>query len=133
MNIQITSRHSKASHSLQESITRDIMNLEKFSDKITSCHVVLDNEYVDKTVEIVVNVLGNTVSANGKGDNVGKAVDQAVGKIERQIKKVLTLSHHILWKRSKLLMPALGFQKNFPKNKFRPSKRSYSLIGRVQS
>jgi putative sigma-54 modulation protein len=88
MNIQITSRHAKASPSLQATITKDLMKLEKFSDKITSCHVVLDTEGVDKRVEVVVTVRGQMVKAEGQGDNLGKAVDLAVQKIERQLKKM---------------------------------------------
>jgi putative sigma-54 modulation protein len=87
MNIQFTSRHSKASPSLQATITEDLQKLEKFTDKITSCHVVLDTERVDQTVEIVVTVLGQTVKAVAKADNIGKAVDMALQKVQRQLKK----------------------------------------------
>ena len=52
MEIQITSRHSKASQSLQETITAELEKLGKFFDKITSCHVILDSEHVEKVAEI---------------------------------------------------------------------------------
>jgi putative sigma-54 modulation protein len=87
MNIQITARHAKASSSLQENITEELQKLEKYSDKITSCHVILDTERDEKTIEIVIALLGQTVKAEAKADNIGKAVDSALQKIERQLKK----------------------------------------------
>ena len=88
MNIQITSRHAKMSQSLQDSLTEELEKLERFHDKITSCHVVIDNEHSRKTVEIVMNMQNHTVSAKGKEENLGKAIDDALAKTERQLKKI---------------------------------------------
>jgi putative sigma-54 modulation protein len=87
MDIQITSRHEKASKTLQESIKSDLQKLEKFHDKITSCRVILDQEHTHKVVEIVMSILNHTVSATAKADNIGKAFDSTMQKIERQLKK----------------------------------------------
>jgi len=89
MDVQITSRHTKASQDLQDTITAEVSKLEKFSDKITSCHVILDSEGLDKTVEITMNVQGHAdVVAKAKADNLGKAIDDAVAKVGKQIKRV---------------------------------------------
>jgi len=89
MEIQITSRHSnKASQTLQDTITAELERMEKFFDKITSCHVILDSENVDKIVEITMNTQGHQVVATGKAENIGKAIDEAVEKTERQLKKL---------------------------------------------
>jgi putative sigma-54 modulation protein len=88
MEVQITSRHTKASQELQDTITAEISKIEKFYDKITSCHVVLDSESIDKTVEITVNAQGQQVVASAKAENLGKAIDDAVSKVERQLKKM---------------------------------------------
>lgn len=88
MEIQITSRHNKASQSLQDAITDELTKLEKFSEKIGSCHVVLDSEYVDQTVEITMHVFDREVVGTGKAENVGKAFDIALEKVQRQLKKV---------------------------------------------
>jgi len=88
MEIQITSRHSKTSESLKETITDELNKLEKFYDKFTSCHVVLDNDAADKSVEIVINLNSHTVAAIGKAENVGKALDEAITKAGRQIQKI---------------------------------------------
>lgn len=88
MEIQITSRHSKASQTLQDTITAELQRMEKFIDNITSCHVILDSEHVDKTVEITMNAAGHHIVANAKADNLGKAIDDALAKTERQLKKL---------------------------------------------
>ena len=88
MEIRITSRHSKASQSLRDTITDQLGKLEKFAEKITSCHVILDSEHVNKTVEINTHSFNQSLSAKGKGDSIGKALDEALERIERQLKKV---------------------------------------------
>jgi ribosomal subunit interface protein len=88
MEIQITSRHSKASQALQDTLTEELQKMEKFLDKITSCHVILDSEHIDKTVEITMNAGGNPIVATAKAENLGKAIDEALSKTERQLKKL---------------------------------------------
>jgi len=89
MEIQITARHeAKASQDLQDTIAAEIGKLEKFYDKITSCHVILDKDGADKTVEITMSAQGHQVVGFAKAENVGKAIDEAVAKVERQLKKI---------------------------------------------
>lgn len=88
MEIQITSRHRKASRSLQETITSELEKLGKYFDKITSCHVILDSEHVEKVAEITMNTLGHHLVASAKAENIGKAFDDALEKTERQLKKL---------------------------------------------
>ncbi|MGD9202410.1 MAG: ribosome-associated translation inhibitor RaiA [Chitinispirillia bacterium] len=87
MNIQITSRHSKVSRETHRYLKKELTNLEKFCDRITSCHVKLDNEHVNKVVEINFSIQGNTINAKAKSDNLGKSIDLAIQKIKRQLKK----------------------------------------------
>jgi putative sigma-54 modulation protein len=87
MEIRFVSRHNKASASLQEAITADLQKLERFSEKITSCHVILDSEKLLQTVEITMHVYNREIVALGKAENIGKAFDCALEKIERQLIK----------------------------------------------
>jgi putative sigma-54 modulation protein len=88
MEIQITSRHEKASQILQDTITAELEGLQKFYDRITSCHVIMDKERGKEIIEIVVHMAGHTVAANAKAENLGKAIDSAITKVERQLKKI---------------------------------------------
>ncbi len=87
MNIQVTCRHSKVSHETKLYINNELSNLVKYYDRITSCHAILDSEHLDKIAELVVNVQGTTVNAKAKSDNLGKAMDIALSKVTRQLKK----------------------------------------------
>ena len=88
MDITITSRHEKASASLQKTITAEFGKLERFYDRITSCHVIIDSERGMDSIEVVLNMAGHTVTATAKAENVGKAIDEAFMKTERQLKKI---------------------------------------------
>ncbi len=87
MNIQITARHSKASESMKEFITEELLNLEKWADKITSSHVILDSVHDEKLAEVIVTILGQQLSAKAKAEKTGKAVDLAMEKMRRQLVK----------------------------------------------
>ena len=88
MEIQITSRHEKASQSLQDTLTAELEGLQRFYDRITSCHVVLDKERGKEIMEIVVHMAGHTVAGKAKAENLGKTIDLAIAKVERQLKKI---------------------------------------------
>ena len=88
MSVQITTRHTKTSPDLQQRIQDEIAKLEGMYQKLTSCHVVLDTDGTDQTVEIDMNAQGHTLSAKSKEETIGKAVDDALAKIERQLKKI---------------------------------------------
>jgi putative sigma-54 modulation protein len=88
MEIQITSRHEKASQSLQDTITDELNKLERYYDRITSCHVVLDKQRGMEIMEVVMNMAGHTITATAKSDNLGKTIDGVVSKVERQLKKI---------------------------------------------
>ena len=88
MEIQITSRHEKTSQSLHDKITAELEGLQKFYDRITSCHVVLDKQRGKEIMEVVVHMAGHTVAATAKAENLGKAIDATVTKVERQLKKI---------------------------------------------
>ena len=88
MDIQITSRHEKASASLQQTITDEFGKLEKYYEKLTSCRVILDNERGMEILEVVVTMAGHTVNATAKAASVGKALDEAFMKVERQLAKI---------------------------------------------
>ena len=92
MNIQLTTRHDrKISDETKDFIQAEIENLEKFYDKISSVHVVLDKEMHKKgeedIVEIDLTVEGVAMTAKTQDENLGKAFDAAIEKITRQIKK----------------------------------------------
>ncbi len=88
MNVQITCRHTKVSSGTQEYLKGEIEALAKYYDKISTVHVVLDSECTStKTVEINLHLAGHDLSARSRAENYYKAVDEALEKISRQLKK----------------------------------------------
>ncbi|MBD3238945.1 MAG: ribosome-associated translation inhibitor RaiA [Chitinivibrionales bacterium] len=87
MDVQITRRHVKVSTSLQDALTEKLNKIQKFYEKITACHVVLDSEHTDKTAEVIVTIMGRTLAAKAKADTMRAAAEAALSKLERQLKK----------------------------------------------
>lgn len=88
MNIKVTARHFSASEALQTRVQEVAENLQKFYPNITDISVILDAERKDsRRVEFVVHVLHHTVTAEGVEENMGKALEVALERIERQLKK----------------------------------------------
>ena len=87
MDIRIDTRHVQASDDLQAEIRDKIESMQRFFEKITSCHVVLDSEHADKKCEIVMSIMGATVTGKAKEETLHKAVESALEKVERQLKK----------------------------------------------
>jgi len=87
MNIQITQRHGKTSAGVQDYLRGELETLVKFYGKITSCHAIVDNEHGKDVVEINCGISGKNVVGKATEDNLGKAVDGAIEKVTRQLKK----------------------------------------------
>ena len=88
MKIQITARHFHASPQLHASLKDSLNKIEKFNDSITGAHVILDAEKSGvRRAEIVVKVLDKTICAHAEEDNMYKAIESMLDKVERQLKK----------------------------------------------
>ncbi|MBF0431535.1 MAG: ribosome-associated translation inhibitor RaiA [Fibrobacteria bacterium] len=88
MNVQITSRHFKASTDLQDNIKEMVNKLSKFNDSITAVHVILDAAKKNsRQVEIIINVRDKSICVSNEAENMGKATEKAFEKAERQLKK----------------------------------------------
>ncbi len=88
MNIKVTARHFDASENLQTRVQEMAENLQKFYPGITDISVILDAERKDsRRAEFVVNILHNTITAEAVEEHMGKALDVALERVERQLKK----------------------------------------------
>lgn len=89
MDVRITSRHqTKTTKETHDRITDEMNKLDRYYDKITSCHVILESVHAAHTMEVVLNVRGQTLTATATEGVMSKAIDEAVAKIERQLKKI---------------------------------------------
>ena len=88
MKIQITARHFHASPQLHDGLKESLNRMQKFNDSITGAHVILDAEKSGvRTAEIVVKILDKSVCAHAEEENMHKAIESMLSKVERQLIK----------------------------------------------
>ena len=89
MIVQFTARHFEASETLKESSVGRMKDLTKFYQNIISAHVILSaGRKNQRNAEVIVGTKKRPITARGRGDNIGTAVDKAFGRVERQLKKL---------------------------------------------
>ncbi len=87
MRISFTARHYKPSQRLKEYAENEAQKLEKFYSGIISTDIVLDYQKETQIAELNVNVHGQTLIVSEKSEDIYKSIDQAVAKMERQLKR----------------------------------------------
>lgn len=88
MKIQITARHFHASPTLHESLKESLNKIAKYNDSITGAHVILDAQKSGvRRAEIIVKILGKSIFAHAEEDNMKKAIESMLEKVERQLKE----------------------------------------------
>ncbi|MFH0919215.1 MAG: ribosome-associated translation inhibitor RaiA [Fibrobacterota bacterium] len=89
MNIQFTARHFHASESLRDNITDRAEDLTKFYENIISAHIILDAEdTLRQKAEVVVSTRKKSIAGKAQDEKMGRAIDAAFDKVERQLKKI---------------------------------------------
>jgi putative sigma-54 modulation protein len=90
MNVQFTARHFKAHEGLKQYALSQVETLKKYYDGILNGNVVLYFEKVKssvKSAEINLSVYGTNLVAKEHSEDFYKSIDNAVGKLERQLVK----------------------------------------------
>ncbi len=93
MNISITARKFKARQTLKDFIHDEVSGLKKYNDNILNAEVILsylNSKDSVKSAEIILQVPGQTLSANKDSSEFEKAVSASVEKLSRQLKKLKT-------------------------------------------
>jgi putative sigma-54 modulation protein len=93
MNISITARKFRARQTLKDFISSEVKGLKKYNDDILSADVILsymNSKDSIKSAEIILQVPGQTLSANEDSDDFEKSVSSSVEKLSRQLKKLKT-------------------------------------------
>lgn len=87
-DVSITCRHGDFNDSLKKSINNKLQKLSKFYSNIINANVIIDKQNTGFRVEISLHVPGSVITATDEDYNQKKAIDSAVDKVERQIKKL---------------------------------------------
>jgi len=87
MKINITARHFELTQALEDHIRDRLWTLKKYFERLINAHVILSVEKYRQIAEITLRVSGLTLASKGKSENMYTSIDQAVDKLERQVKR----------------------------------------------
>ncbi len=87
MEVSITSRHFKLSDKLKTMIEVEFEKFRKYTDRIISAKVILEENSHRKTVEIKMKVDKSLITVKGEDYDLTKAIEQSITKMESRIKK----------------------------------------------
>ncbi|MFW2371524.1 MAG: ribosome hibernation-promoting factor, HPF/YfiA family [Gammaproteobacteria bacterium] len=97
MQINLTGHHVEITDSLRNYVEEKLERIERHFDKVTNTHVILSVENVRHKAEATVHMSGNNIFAESTEDDMYKAIDSLVDKLDRQVKKhkeKITNHHH---------------------------------------
>lgn len=87
MELLVTFRHTQASQALKDHIRDKIVKFDKYLIKPETTHVILNVEKDRHSVEINMAENGHTFLAQSDSHDMYAALDEALTKLERQLKK----------------------------------------------
>lgn len=87
MRVNFTARHYKSSTRLKQYVQNEVKKLEKYYDGIIDCDIILDYQKEIQIAEIIVSVYGSKLTVIEKTEDIYKSIDNAITKLERQLKK----------------------------------------------
>lgn len=97
MQLNLTGHHIEITDSLRNYVQEKMERVERHFDKVTNSHVILTVENVRHKAEATVHMSGNNVFAENTEDDMYKAIDGLIDKLDRQVKKhkeKITNHHH---------------------------------------
>ena len=88
MQVHIAGKRFDVSSRLKSHIESGAAKLMKFYDPIIDCRVTVGQENLTRRADIVVQVDAQMLKASNEAESVYVAVDGAMEKMERQLKKL---------------------------------------------
>ena len=91
MAVRIDAKNEKLSDGTKDHIEEVCAKFSQYYDRIVDIDVIIDTQAKHKQsdhVEIIVKVPGQRIVGNGEAEeNLYKAIDEAAGHVQRQLKK----------------------------------------------
>ncbi len=87
MQVNITFRHLEPTEALKSHVRDRAQHVQRYIDRPTECHAVLHVENLDHHAEVTVKAGRFLRRGSAKTEDMYASIDQAVDKIERQLKK----------------------------------------------
>jgi putative sigma-54 modulation protein len=87
MQINLTGHHMPITPALREFTNGKFDRLQRYSDRITSIHVIFGVEKLLQIAEANVHVSGGEIYARSESEDMYSAIDALIDKLDRQLKK----------------------------------------------
>jgi putative sigma-54 modulation protein len=87
MQVSITGHHVEVTDSLKNHVDEKIAKLKRHFDNVTDVHVILTVEKLEQKAEATVQISGAKLFADDVQEDMYKAIDNMVDKLDRQIIK----------------------------------------------
>lgn len=88
MQITITARHFNLTNAIRDHVENSASKLTKYFDHILNVHFILSIENNRNKVEMVLHIPKNNLKSEAIDTDMYIAIDDAVDKMEQQIKKI---------------------------------------------
>ena len=87
MQVNITFRHLEPTEALKAHVRDRAQHVQKYIDRPSECHAVLHVENLDHHAELTMKAGRFLMRGSAKSTDMYASIDQAVEKIEKQLKK----------------------------------------------
>lgn len=92
-NVVVTGRHVHITDGMREHAVQRLNKLEHIADKIIDIHVTMDIQKLDHRVDILLKYGSTLIRSHAVSDDMYISIDEAVNKLERQLKKYKNKLH----------------------------------------
>jgi putative sigma-54 modulation protein len=88
MDVTITTRHCSIPDAVRDRMTRRIRKIDRFERRATAAHISFEADRRMRRVEARVDLAGGPpIVAHADGPTFRNALDRAIDRLERQIKR----------------------------------------------
>ncbi len=88
MQVTITARHFHLTNAIRDHVYNSVSKLEKYFDNIINAHFILAFENNQNKVELIMHIPKHNLISETSEKDMYLAIDNAVDKMEQQIKKI---------------------------------------------
>ncbi len=88
MKCMITARKIDVSQSMRDLISRKVENLDRFHHRILQAEAVIEEEGDMKHFKLHVKAGHRSFHVDAKGENLGKALDTGISRMERKLRNI---------------------------------------------
>ena len=87
MKVSVTSRHLKSTKGLRDYVEEKLLKISKYLSEPVEANVVLTGEKFRQLSEVTITHSGLTTRGEGEATDMRSAIDDAIERIEKQLRR----------------------------------------------